>query len=93
MVIKVKKGKKRAMYLSDRINQYNDLAWTTKDIRRWLMRGDVNNLEMGDEEMVECHEAISEEFFEYIDLYEKKVAKASKGLHEIIDSSDLSMCS
>lgn len=26
----------------------------------------VNHLEMGDEEMVECHEATSEEFSEYM---------------------------
>ena len=45
--------KRRASYLNDRINQYNDLAWTTKDVRRWLIRSAVNHWEMGDEDMAE----------------------------------------
>ena len=35
------KRTKRATYLSDRINQYNDLARAEKDIRKWLTRGAV----------------------------------------------------
>lgn len=48
----------------------------------------MNHWEMGDEDMAECHEAISEEFFEYIDSNKKEISKASKELHEIIDFSD-----
>ena len=43
---------------------------------------------MGDEEMAECHDAISQVFSEYIDLYEKGGTKASKEFYEIIDTSD-----
>ena len=68
--------KVRVRYINDCINYYNDLAWTTKDIRMWLMRRLVNHLEMGNEEMAEYHKAISKEFSENIDLYEKEVAKA-----------------
>ena len=70
------------------MNQYSDLARTTKDVRKWLIRSEINHSEMGDEDMAECHEAISEEFSEYIDLYKKEAAKVSKELHEIIDSSE-----
>ena len=42
----------------------------------------------GDEDMADRHEEISDEFFEYVDFYEEKATKASKGLHKIIDSSD-----
>ena len=38
--------------------------------------------------MVEWHEEISDEFFEYVDFCEEEAAKTSKELHEIIDSSD-----
>ena len=51
----------------------------------------MNHLEKGDEEMAECHEAISEEFSKYFELYEKKAAKVSREHHEIIDSSEFLM--
>ena len=37
------KRRKRATYLSDRINQYNDLARVAKEIRKWLTRGAVTH--------------------------------------------------
>ena len=41
------------------------------------MRSAVNIQEMGDEDMAECHEAINEESFEYIDIYVKEDAETS----------------
>lgn len=43
----------------------------------------------GDEDMAKWHEEISDEILEYVDFCEEEAAKASKELHEIIDSSDL----
>ena len=41
------------------------------------MRSAVNHCEMSDEDMAEDHEAISEESFEYIDIYVKEDTETS----------------
>ena len=86
-----KQKKKRTRHLSDHINHNSDWTQTKKDVRRWWTMHTVNHLEMGDEEMVEYHEATSKEFSEYIDHYEKEAAKGSKESHKIIDSSNVLM--
>ena len=43
---------------------------------------------MGDEDMAEWHEEISDDFFEFADFCEGEAAKASKEIREIIYSSD-----
>ena len=57
------------------------------------MRKPVTCWIRGDEDMAEWHEKISDEFFEYVKILCEEAAKASKELHEIIDSSDPLMCS
>ena len=64
--------KKKARYLNNHINQYNGLARTTKDIRKWLMRKAVTCWIRGDEDMAEWHEKISDEFFEYVKIFVRK---------------------
>ena len=39
--------------------------------------------------MAEWYKEINNEFFEFTDFYEEEVAKASRELHEIIDSLNL----
>ena len=79
--------KKRANYPNERINQCNDLAQMTKDVRKWLMRSAVTCWKRGYEDIAEWHEEISDEFFEYVDFYkdEALAAKTSTDLFEIID--------
>ena len=43
--------KRRARYINDRINQYNDLSRTTKDVGKWLMRRAVTCWTRDDEDM------------------------------------------
>ena len=65
--------RKRAIYLSDRINQYNDLACIAKDVEKWLMRGAVTHSKLVDEVMKEWYENISGEFFELL-IFMKRTA-------------------
>lgn len=57
------------------------------------MRGVVTHWKLGDEDMIEWYKGISGEFLKFAEFYEEKVAKASKELHEIIDSSNTLVCS
>ena len=57
------------------------------------MRRTVTCWKMGDEDMAEWHEKISDECFKYAEFYKEETAKASKELFEIIDSSDPLMLS
>ena len=45
--------KKRPKYLNERINQYYDLARTTNDVRKWLMRSTMTHWKIFDEDMAE----------------------------------------
>ena len=72
-------------HLNERINQYDDLARSTNEVRKCLMKSAVTHWRMGYENMAEWHEEISDEFFEFGSFYEGKPLKASKELREIID--------
>ena len=67
----------KARYLNERIDQHNDLAHSTKDVRKWLRESAVM---MGDDDMVEWHEEKGDEFFYFADFYEREVSKAFKEL-------------
>lgn len=58
--------------MSDHINQYNYLIRTIKDVKKWLMKSTINHLEMGDEEMAECHEGINEEILSALTFMRRK---------------------
>ena len=60
--------KRRAKYSSDQINQYNDLARSTNDVRKWLMKSAVTHWKMGHEDMAEWHKETSDEFLEFADF-------------------------
>ena len=85
--------KRRTKYLSERIDQYNDMAPSTNDVRKWLMNITVTHWKMGDEDMAEWHKEIRDEFREFAAFDEGEAAMASKELRDIIDSSDPLMCS
>ena len=85
--------KKRAKYLNERFNQYNDLARSTKDIRKWLRKSAVVYWRMDDDDMAECHEEKGDEFFDFADSYEGEAAKPLKVLSGLLDSSDSMICS
>ena len=81
--------KRRARFLNERINQYNDLARGTKDVRKCVMRSVVTCWKRGDEDMTEWHEGIGDEFFAHTDFYEEEFARTQRELRKLIDSSDL----
>ena len=43
---------------------------------------------MGDDNMAEWHEEKGDQIFDFTKIYKEEVAKASKELHKIIDSSN-----
>ena len=55
-------------HLNERINQYNGMARTKNNVRKWLMRSIVTLWKISDEDMDELHEEISDELFEYFDF-------------------------
>ena len=80
--------KKRALFLFDHVNEYNDIARTSKDVRNHLRNSVVTWWRRGDGDMAECHEEKGDMFFDFADFHGKEAAKASKELHRIIGSSD-----
>ena len=81
------------MSIIDPINGHNDLARATKDIRNYLRDSAVMWWRRGDNDMVEWHEEMGDDFLDSADFYEKETAKASKELHRIVGSSDPMMYS
>ena len=82
------KRRKRATYLSNRINQYNDLVRAAKEIRKWLTRGAGTHWKLRGVDMAEWYAKSSGEFFEIDDFYEEETSRPSRKLRGMVDSSD-----
>ena len=80
--------KERVEYLIERINQYNDLARTAKEVGSHLGRSAVTSWRKWDEDMVDWRERKGDRMYEMAEYCEKEAAKASNELHRIITSSD-----
>ena len=65
VLTQVRWQQKEGKYLNERINQYNDLARSTNNRRKWLMKSAVMHWKMGDEDMAEWHEETSDGFFQF----------------------------
>lgn len=70
--------KERACFLVDRINQYNNLARVTKEVRNCLRDNPVTWWRMGDDDMKEWHEEKGDQVFDFVEFYEKEAARASR---------------
>ena len=80
--------KERTEFLIERINQYNDLSKTAKEVGNHLGRNAMMRWRFGDEGMVKWSESKGDHVFEMVEYYEKEAAKASRELHRIVGSSD-----